>query len=111
MWVIELKKSFLNKSALIDQIEKQAKVGYWVLQLATETTIWSEGTYRIYGIDPGKPSPSKTEYFQLVHPDDVEYVQSKVVECIPNGNCQFSQRIIRPGRHGACRPFKCCYGI
>ena len=96
MWVIELKKSFLNKSALIDQIEKQAKVGYWVLQLATETTIWSEGTYRIYGIDPGKPSPSKTEYFQLVHPDDVEYVQSKVVECIPNGNCQFSQRIIRP---------------
>lgn len=91
-----MKNSFLNKDALLEQIEKQAKVGYWVLQLATETTIWSEGTYRIYGIDPGKPSPSNEEYFQLVHPDDVEYVQSKIAECIASGSCQFSQRIIRP---------------
>lgn len=35
------------------QAERMAEMGWWRLELADETLVWSDGIYRIYDIDPG----------------------------------------------------------
>ncbi|WP_294301807.1 GGDEF domain-containing protein [uncultured Sphingomonas sp.] len=37
------------------QAERLAEIGWWRLELADETLVWSDGIYRIYDIDPETP--------------------------------------------------------
>lgn len=37
------------------QAERMAEMGWWRLELADETLVWSDGIYRIYDVDPATP--------------------------------------------------------
>jgi PAS domain S-box-containing protein len=39
-------------------------------RLVSGEAYWSEGTYRIYGLDPTGPAPNPQQFLQLCHPDD-----------------------------------------
>jgi PAS domain S-box-containing protein len=39
-------------------------------RLVSGEAYWSEGTYRIYGLDPTGPAPNPQQFLQICHPDD-----------------------------------------
>lgn len=51
--------------------------GAWEWNMQTGELIWTDGYYRILGLDPGvKPSPDL--FFALVHPDDMLHVRANL---------------------------------
>ena len=74
-----------------------AKIGVWELDLETDTLIWDDWMYRIYGIEP-KPFAGAYETWKKgVHPDDLPKADQEVQEAI-GGTKPFDTqfRIIRP---------------
>ncbi|WKW12266.1 ATP-binding protein [Pseudogemmatithrix spongiicola] len=47
-----------------------AKVGSWETDLQTLSVLWSDETYRIFGVDPGTYVPTHVSFLSFVHPDD-----------------------------------------
>jgi PAS domain S-box-containing protein len=45
-------------------------IGLWRFGEGAERFEWSEGMYRIYGIDPSRPGPTVAENLAFIHPDD-----------------------------------------
>ncbi|MCU0545900.1 MAG: PAS domain S-box protein [Oscillatoriaceae cyanobacterium Prado104] len=52
--------------------QRIARVGNWECDLSTNTTVWSEELFRIFGIDSSQPPPTLAEFPQYIHPDDRE---------------------------------------
>jgi PAS domain S-box-containing protein len=61
-----------NHSQLVDS-QRLAKVGSWELDIATQTTRWSDEWYRIFGL-PRDARPEFQTFLQSVHPEDREIV-------------------------------------
>lgn len=71
-------------------------LGCWDWDLKTNKQIWSNETYRIFGIDSGI-EPSRTLFENLIHPDDLERTQAATQEGIDAGvDFNFEFRIILP---------------
>jgi len=47
-----------------------ADMGIWSWEFQTGAVTWSEGTYRIYGVDPAADPPGIERVVECVHPDD-----------------------------------------
>jgi len=59
-----------------------AKVGSWELNLTTHVPIWSEETYRIFGVNRNEVEASYEAFLERVHPDDREAVQQAYRESV-----------------------------
>ena len=57
-------------AALLEQAERVAHLGAWEHDLATDTLIWDDAAYRLFGLDPGSPPPSLEKLSGFVHPGD-----------------------------------------
>ena len=56
--------------------EGLAVMGSWVYDLVDEKFYWSEGSFRVYGLDPENGPPSPRAFFICIHPDDQERWQT-----------------------------------
>ena len=54
----------------LEEAQRLAHVGYWERDLETDVAVWSDETYRIFGLSPQERIVSLTELCELVHPDD-----------------------------------------
>ena len=54
-----------------------ANIGYWELDLQTGSNFWSEEMFVICGIDEKEGVPSIDDFFKMVHPEDLNYIQEK----------------------------------
>lgn len=102
---VQLSESRLNAA------QKMARIGNWEFDPATEKIRWSDETYRIFGMSPSSPAPTREQHIEQIHPDDRERWKSIVMEAmktgqsyefefnslLPDGSC----RILRA--HGECR--------
>jgi len=61
-----------------------AHLGHWLRDLEKKDLIWSNETYRIFGLDPKKCSASYHEFFNIVHPDDREAVKRAYENAVKN---------------------------
>ena len=52
-------------------IEEKGHAGLWKWDLTTDRMEWSNGMYRLLGVEPGTVSPNYETLQQLLHPDDV----------------------------------------
>ncbi len=50
------------------------KIGCWELNLIKDELYWSEQVYHMFELDSGQFSPSYDLFLEMIHPDDVEYV-------------------------------------
>ncbi|MDP3879495.1 MAG: PAS domain S-box protein [Dehalococcoidales bacterium] len=50
--------------------EELAHLGSWELDIVTNTLIWSDEVYRIFGLQPQEFGATYEEFLQAVHPDD-----------------------------------------
>ena len=53
---------------------KLSRTGIWKIDVESGNCIWSETTWALYGLSPGKEQASMTLWARVVHPDDREMV-------------------------------------
>jgi two-component system cell cycle sensor histidine kinase/response regulator CckA len=58
-----------RSEAMLKESQKIAHMGSWYLDLATNTVVWTEELYRMYGFDPAEPVPPYSEHHKLFTPN------------------------------------------
>jgi hypothetical protein len=56
--------------------ESLAVLGSWVYDIQDDRFHWSDGAFRVFGIDASQPPPSPKAFFICVHPEDQARWQS-----------------------------------
>ncbi|MEW6491716.1 MAG: PAS domain-containing protein [Cyanobacteriota bacterium] len=88
--------ALLKEKTHLAQAQKVAQVGSWEFDLATEEIAWSDETFRTYGLAPGQATPTITEHWQKIHPDDRTLWDATVNQLAGGKSCQLEFRIVRP---------------
>lgn len=60
----------LESQALLSRSQELGHIGSWNLDGNTNTLIWSDEVYRIFGCDPQLFTPSYEAFLDSIHPDD-----------------------------------------
>lgn len=68
-----------------NQVELAGKIGHWDFDFTTFKSSWSEGSYRILGIEPGDETPSQESFLKFVHPAD----RAHVMQAMQHGEKNF----------------------
>jgi len=92
-----LSKDLQESRSWLEEAQRVAHLGYWVWDLETNRVIWSEETYRIFGLAPQGGSLGIAMVGEMFHPDDREAVFRTAEEAIRSGtrvDCE--HRLIRP---------------
>src|ERR1700719_1797977 len=81
----------------LEEAQRVAHLGYWVWDLETNQVIWSDETYRIFGLVPKAGSFDVSVVGEMIHPDDREAVFRIADEAIRSGTrADCEHRLIRP---------------
>lgn len=75
--------------------QKVAHVGSWEFEVATKQLIWSDETFRIYGIGSGQSVPTLSELRQTIHPDDRIVWETAVAQLLQGKCCEVEYRILQ----------------
>src|SRR3984957_16615735 len=67
-----------ESNARLEEAQRVAHVGYWEWDLETSEVIWSDETYRIFGLKPQERPMNFAMVRQMVHPEDRETLYSGV---------------------------------
>ena len=83
---------------ILSEGQKLAHLGTFEYTAASQTVIWSEEEYRIYGLDPSGPPPTYEQMLtKFVHQDDATLVDQAFTNAIQHGsNYELEYRIVRP---------------
>ena len=103
----ELQQKLRTRTERLQEAQRVAGVGSWEWDAASDTVVWSDETYRIFGRKPGDPAdPTFEDWLAAVHPADRENAQAKVGSAIDTGRFPtFEHQIQRPD--GGVRWVKC----
>jgi PAS domain S-box-containing protein len=74
-----------------------ADIGNWRLDLLHDELMWSEETYRIFGVTPGIPMTYE-KFLEIIHPRDREYVDKKWNAALNGEPYDIEHRILVDGR-------------
>ncbi len=83
------------------QFESISKMGSWEVDLITKKSIWSDESYKIYGIPKGSVEPSLQLFFSRLIPEDISRAQKVLQEAMISGKVTtFEATAIRTdGKH------------
>jgi PAS domain S-box-containing protein len=84
---------------ILELTEAYGGVGYWQVDIETQSVFWSREVFRIHGVDPSEGEPPLEEAINFYHPDDVPMVQAAVDAASADGKpFQFyGARIVQKG--------------
>ena len=92
-----LSRDLQESKARLEEAQRVAHVGYWVWDLETNGVIWSDETYRIFGLKPQEGPIDLTKVREMIHPDDREEVFRTADEAIRSGaRADSEHRLLRP---------------
>lgn len=81
----------------LEMAEGLGGVGYWRVDLASQSPDWSDEVYRIHGLEPGSPITLYTA-FDAYHPDDRARIEAEVNRAIAaKGEWELEGRVVQPG--------------
>jgi two-component system cell cycle sensor histidine kinase/response regulator CckA len=81
-------------------LEKLVQGGSWIFDMPTMRLMWSDGVFRIHGLDPASYTPSVERGLDLIHPDDRQLVVQMSTHATIEGSAgPFDSRIVRNGDH------------
>ncbi len=93
----ELSRDLQESKARLEEAQRVAHVGHWEWDLETDVIVWSDETYRIFGLSPQERPMDLATVQSLVHPEDREALYGGVDEDLVAGirpDAEF--RIVRP---------------
>jgi PAS domain S-box-containing protein len=86
-----------RSEARLEEAQHIAHVGYWDRELDTNRAIWSDETYRIYGLTPREGSITLAELQERIHPEDRQIWRDAVAEALHGGSrYDVEYRVVRP---------------
>jgi PAS domain S-box-containing protein len=92
-----LSRDLQESKVWLEEAQRVAHLGYWVWDLETNHVIWSEETYRIFGLVPQAGSIDIAIVGEMFHPDDREAVFRIAEEAIRSGTrADCEHRLFRP---------------
>jgi two-component system cell cycle sensor histidine kinase/response regulator CckA len=87
--------------AALDGLERLTQGGTWVFDMPTMTLSWTEGVFRIHGLDPARYTPSVDQGLELIHPEDRQLIIQMTAHATMEGAAgPFDSRILREGGSG-----------
>jgi PAS domain S-box-containing protein len=92
-----LSRALQESKDWLEEAQRVAHLGYWVWDLETNQVIWSEETYRIFGLAPKGDSFDVALVGEMMHPDDREAVfmtAKKAIDTETRADCE--HRLLRP---------------
>src|SRR3984893_3891574 len=93
----ELSRDLQESKARLEEAQRVAHVGHWEWDLETDVVVWSDETYRIFGLSPQERPMDLATVRAMVHPEDRESLYQGVDEDLLAGvrpDAEF--RIVRP---------------
>lgn len=72
------------------------RLGYWTATPNVDELFWSPKIYIILGLDETTDRPSVELFRSLVHPDDLDLFDEKMIALVKGEEFDFEHRIIRP---------------
>ncbi len=66
----------------LSQTQAAAHIGSWERDLLTGAVMWSEETYRLFGMDPGTTPRTLEQYVAMVHPEDRQALQTAIAAAV-----------------------------
>src|ERR1700720_1212446 len=93
----ELSRDLQESKARLEEAQRVAHVGHWEWDLDTDVVIWSDETYRIFGLSPQERSVDLATVRAMVHPEDRDSLYGGVDQDLIAGlrpDAEF--RIVRP---------------
>lgn len=94
----EMQQTLRNRTERLEEAQRVAGVGSWEWDALSDTVVWSDETYRIFGWDQEEATqPTFEDWLEAVHPADRERAQAAVGEAIETGSFPtFEHRIQQP---------------
>jgi PAS domain S-box-containing protein len=93
-----LSRDLQESKTWLEEAQRVAHVGYWVWDLETNRLIWSDETYRIFGLTPQEGLIDMDKVREMIHPDDREAVFRTAEEAVRSGTrADCEHRLFRPG--------------
>lgn len=74
-----------RREAELNESQRLAKIGSWDWNAVTDTIWWSSEYYRIYGLDPARPTPSYREHLRVYTPVSAEQLDQLVQRAMEQG--------------------------
>ncbi|MCE5296835.1 MAG: PAS domain S-box protein, partial [Euryarchaeota archaeon] len=92
----KLVEAALKKSERsLNDAQHMAHIGSWEWNVQTGEINWSAELYSIYGVKPGKFTPSLRSFSDFIHPDDRRFVAEEIERISANGVAiRFDFRIV-----------------
>src|ERR1700726_3636845 len=93
----EVSRDLQESKARLVEAQRVAHVGHWEWDLETDVVVWSDETYRIFGLSPQERPMDLAAVRAMVHPEDRESLYRGVDEDLLAGvrpDAEF--RIVRP---------------
>ena len=92
-----LYETLQDSKARLEEAQRITHVGYWEWDLATDCLIWSDETYRIFGLRPQERPMNVDALREMIHPEDRDRVFREKEQTITSGVCyDVEHRIVRP---------------
>jgi PAS domain S-box-containing protein len=86
-----------ESNSRLEEAQRVAHVGHWEWDLETGEVVWSDETYRIFGLKPQQRPMDLATVREMVHPDDRESLYSGVDVDLSVGASPIAEfRIVRP---------------
>jgi len=93
----ELSRDLQESKAKLEEAQRVAHVGHWEWDLETGVVVWSDETYRIFGLSPQERPMDLATVRSMVHPDDREPLYQRVDQDLVAGERPDAEfRIVRP---------------
>ncbi len=93
----QTEKTLLLSQKMLTESQQIAHLGSWSMDLKTNEILWSEETFRLFGLTPTGQAPGFEEYVKLIHPDDAPQLLERVHTAIASGEpYEIENRIIKP---------------
>jgi PAS domain S-box-containing protein len=94
--LIQASDALRRSHANLERAQRISHTGSVERDFKTKHTVWSEETYRIFGVDPATFVPSPEATLALVHPDDHARVAEALRNAAEGVPVKLEYRIIRP---------------
>ena len=92
-----LARNLEESNARLEEAQRVAHVGHWEWDLETHEVVWSDETYRIFGLEPQERPMDLAGVREMVHPDDRDSLYGGVdVDLAVGANPIAEFRIVRP---------------
>ena len=93
----ELSRELQESKARLEEAQHVAHVGHWEWDLETDVVVWSDETYRIFGLSPQERPMDLATVRSMVHPEDRERLYQRVdQDLVAGARPEAEFRIVRP---------------